>query len=214
MISSEKFKSIDVATLSVRDAYQFMISAIVPRPIALVSTCGSDGSVNAAPFSYFNAVSSRPLCVSFSITVKRDASEKDTLRNIRQTGEMVIHTVTVPLVSAVDVASKEFPYGVNEIEQAGLHILPSVLVKPPRIAECPVAMEATLYRELAIGDGSPGSSTLVVAEVKMIHVNLDVLDQKDSTVDFTQLVPLSRLGGMLYGRGTQSFRIDPLGHQR
>lgn len=213
MVSADEFRTVDVSTLSVREAYQFMISAIAPRPIALVSTCGLDGSVNAAPFSYFNAVSSRPLCVSLSITAKRDGSEKDTLRNIRETGEMVIHTVTVPLAHAVDVASKEFPYGTSEIEKAGLHMLASTRVRPPRISECPVALESRLYRELSIGDGKPGSSTLLIAEVLVIHVQAQLLDQKDMIIDFGKLDSLSRLGRTFYGRGTQSFSIDSL-HQK
>lgn len=146
--------------------------------------------------------------------MKRDGSQKDTLRNIRETGELVIHTVTAPMVEAIDRASKEFPYGESEIEAAGLHTASSMKVKPPRILECPVALEAKLYREVVIGDGKPGSSTLIIAEVLMVHVQKQVLDENSFTVEFSKLDAISRLGRADYGRNTSLFNIDSTSHKR
>src|SRR5262245_26819747 len=127
---------LDPAKSSVREVYLMLISSVVPRPIAFVSTRSAAGVTNLAPFSYFNGVSSKPPIVSVSIGYRRWRGaivKKDTLRNIEETGEFVVNVATEALLAQVNQSSAEYPPDVSEISEVGLTPLPSDLVKPPRI---------------------------------------------------------------------------------
>ncbi len=165
----------------------FMNAVIVPRPIAFVTTVDAAGRVNAAPFSWFSGLSSRPPLVGISIT-SRGGEPKDTLRNLRATGELVVNVVTEAMAAQIVEASGDWPADVDELKLTGLTALPADLVRPPRVAESPVNLECRLEREIALGE-----STLVVAAVLRGHVRDDVLT--DGRVDVTKLRPLARLGG-------------------
>ena len=196
---------LDPAGLDVKSIYKLMIGAIVPRPIAFVSTLSRDGKGNLAPFSYFNGVSSDPPCVMIAITRKPDGNEKDTWRNIRETGQFVVNSVSEWIAEAANHCSAAYPYGVDEAERAGLTKLPSVKVRPPRIAESAVQMECELYGSMEIGPGGPGSSTIVVGRIVQFHVHESVY--RDGRVLIEELKPVARIAGIGYAKVTEVFDI-------
>lgn len=190
------FKYIAAADLAIKDVYHLIISAVVPRPIAFVSTIGLDGSRNLAPFSSFNIVSSRPPCVSFCIITGRKG-KKDTMRNIEETNEFVINSSNEWLFNEVVECGTEFPYGLDEMQKVGLTPLPATHVKPMRFKEAAWSMECRTYKLVPIGEGGPGSATMVIGEIIAFHVREDLL--KDGRISSQNLQPLSRLGGTEYG---------------
>ena len=181
---------LDPRTLPANLVYRFLISAVVPRPIAFVSSQGLSGNTNLAPFSYFNAIASEPPLVAIAIGDRAD-DPKDTLRNIRETQEFVVNVVSEPLLDAMVRTAGEWPRGVSEFGPAGLTPVPSERVRPPYVAESPLQLECRLHREIALGN-----SILVVGEVVLARVRDDVMT--DGRVDPAKLAPVGRLGGELY----------------
>ena len=181
---------LDPRTVPTKDVYRFLISAVVPRPIAFVSTVSAAGAPNLAPFSYFNAVSSDPPLVAIAISDRAD-DPKDTLRNIRETREFVVNVVSEPLLDAMVSTSGEWPRATSEFGPSGLTQAPSERVRAPYVAESPLQLECTLYREVQLGN-----SFLVVGEVILARVRDDLL--VDGRVDPAKLAPVGRLGGELY----------------
>jgi len=179
---------IDPATLSPSDAYRLMISCIIPRPIALVTTISRRGVANLAPFSFFNGVTSDPPTLSLSVSTKRDGSKKDTWRNIEETGEFVVNVVVPGLMDAVIIGARELPHDVSELDLAKLATLPSARIKPPRIADSPVQMECTLLKIVEVEE-----TGLILGRVVMFHAKDDVVD--DGRVDPRRLTFVCRLGG-------------------
>ena len=157
----------DLAQIPATDAYKLLVSTVVPRPIALATTIDSAGRVNAAPFSFFNAVSSVPPVVVLGIS-PGDASGdgyKDTERNIRDSGEFVVNLVDEALAERMNICAVDFPHEIGELEVANLTALPSVGVKPPRIAESPVSFECRRITGLSLGP----RSTLEIGRVPHSH---------------------------------------------
>lgn len=178
---------LDPSAVSPGAFYQFMISVVVPRPIAFVSTISPEGQPNVAPFSYFNAISSEPPLIGISIN-RRRGEPKDTLRNIERTGEFVVNTVDEALGPRMVQSSGEWPENVDEFKLTGLTPVPSDLVKPPRVGESPISMECRSYRIVELG-----STHFVVGEILRAHVKDEILT--DGRVDIAKLQPLGRLGG-------------------
>ncbi len=170
--------------------YHFMTSTIVPRPIAFVTTVGPEGRVNAAPFSFFCGLTSAPPLLGVSLNL-RGGEPKDTLRNVRATGEFVVNVVTEAMAEQVVRASGDWPEDVDELALVGLTPLPAERVRAPRVAESPVNLECRLVREVPLGD-----TVFVVGEILLAHVRDDVLTE--GRVDPTKLKPLARLGGDQY----------------
>ncbi|HSB88779.1 MAG TPA: flavin reductase family protein [Anaerolineales bacterium] len=186
--------------------YKILIGAVVPRPIGWISSLDEDGRRNLAPFSFFNVVSGRPPHIAFSPMIREtDAGEKDTLRNIRATGEFVVNIVTEALAEAMNITSTEFPSPIDEFEAAGLTAAPSAVVKAPRVAESPVHLECRVAHLLEIG-GQPGAATLVVGRVVHLHVDPSVLLGEDK-IDLAKLRPIGRLSGAAYCRVTDIFEM-------
>lgn len=181
---------LDPAVVPGPEMYRFLISAVVPRPIAFVSTRAAAGGTNLAPFSYFNALSSVPPLVGIAI-VDRPGDEKDTLRNIRETGEFVVNLVAEPMLPAMAKTAGEWPRGTSEFEVAGLTPMPSERVAAPCVAESPIQLECRVHREIALGN-----SILVVGEVLLARVADEVLSE--GRVDPLKLKPVGRLGGEYY----------------
>jgi flavin reductase (DIM6/NTAB) family NADH-FMN oxidoreductase RutF len=178
---------LDPASVSHGAFYQFMISVIVPRPIAFISTLDRAGRRNAAPFSFFAGLTSRPPLLGVSIQL-REGNPKDTLRNIRETGEFVVNVVDEPLSKQMVQCSGEWADDVDELELTGLTTLPSERVAPPRIAESPVNLECRLHREVELGN-----TVFVVGEILCAHARDTVLTE--GRVDPAKLRPIGRLGG-------------------
>ncbi|MEJ1978798.1 MAG: flavin reductase family protein [Acetobacteraceae bacterium] len=148
----------DFATLSAQDRYKLMVSTIVPRPIAWVVTQSAEGGVNAAPYSFFNALSGDPPIVVIGIGGRDDGGYKDTAANIRTAKQFVVNLVSEETAQAMVVTAIDFPPGVNEVVEAGLTTLASVKIGPPRIAESPVAFECETFQTIAL----PGDRDLVL----------------------------------------------------
>lgn len=181
---------LDPRSLPANQMYRFLISAVVPRPIAFVSSLSGAGGTNLAPFSYFNAISSEPPLVAIAISDRAD-DPKDTLRNIRETREFVVNVVNEALLDAMVQTAGEWPRRVSEFGPSGLTPAPSDRVRPPYVAESPLQLECLLEREIPLGN-----SILVVGEVVLARVRDEVLT--DGRVDPAKLAPVGRLGGELY----------------
>ena len=186
---------LDPATLSPRDRYRLGIAAVVPRPIAWITTVDAAGTVNLAPFSYFNGVCAHPLIVSVSIA-HRDPV-KDTLANLRANGEAVVHLVPPDQLEAMHASGGEYRHEVSEAALLGLKLSPSARVRPPRLACAEVAFECRLHREIAVGDPAVA---LCLLEVVLAHVAATVA-AADGLPDPRRLRAVARLGGDAYLRG-------------
>lgn len=178
---------VDPGSLSSSEMYRFMIGVIVPRPIAFVSSVSADGAFNAAPFSFFCGIASAPPLLGISINLRRGAP-KDTLRNLRATGDFVVNVVNEELLARVVHTSGDWPPDVDEIALTGLTPAASERVKAPRVAESPVQLECRVEREVDLG-----GTVFVIGEILWAHVSDGVLT--DGRVDPAKLKPAGRLGG-------------------
>ncbi len=194
--------TIVAADLASRDAYRLAISIVMPRPIAWVSTMGVDGILNLAPFSFFNIVASAPLTVMIS-TNDRKGEPKDTLRNARETGEFVVNIADESLAIALNQTSGDWDYMVDEFERAGLTPVPSIDVRPPRVASAPIAMEARVSQIVPV-EGTP--STMILGRIIRFHIREGLL-RPNGLVDAALLHPISRLGGDEYGTLGRVFEL-------
>jgi flavin reductase (DIM6/NTAB) family NADH-FMN oxidoreductase RutF len=194
---------LDPKTLAWRDVYKLMTGAVVPRPIAFVSTQSRDGILNLAAFSFFNAVCPEPFIISFA-PMRRgsDGQKKDTLRNIEETGEFVVNVVTEDIVEKMNLTAPEFPPEVDEFQISGLTPVQSTKVAPPRVGESPIAMECKLKQIISFGD-HVGSGNLVLGEVVYLHVRDDLYD--DGRILIDKYRPVARLAGDEYARVTDRF---------
>jgi flavin reductase (DIM6/NTAB) family NADH-FMN oxidoreductase RutF len=185
----------DMDALGGRERYQLLTSLIVPRPIAWVSTRSADGRRNLAPFSYFAAVSATPFLVSVSIG-SRGGVDKDTLRNIRDTGAFCINLATEPQLAAMNETAGEWGPEVDEFERAGLASAEAESVAAPYVASAPAVLEARVFKIVEL-DGSP--NTLVIGEVLRVRLSDDVpLVPGTLFADSAALRPLARLWGDHY----------------
>jgi flavin reductase (DIM6/NTAB) family NADH-FMN oxidoreductase RutF len=197
---------IDVKATPVLDVYQTLVSLVTPRPIAWVTTQSPQGVVNLAPFSFFNMFGANPPVVVFSPTLKRDGGKKDTLINIEATGEFVINASTEVDAEAINRSSSPLAYDESEIDLLGRETTGSLMVKPPRLAGIPFALECRVLQIVPIGHGSI-SANLVVGEVLMIHIDDSVLGN-DGQVDPRKLKTISRMGGDFWARTTDLFQLE------
>jgi flavin reductase (DIM6/NTAB) family NADH-FMN oxidoreductase RutF len=196
---------IDPATLDKRATYRLMISCIVPRPIAWVSTRSPDGVLNAAPFSYFQALGGAPPMIMIAVGNRRTGEPKDTRRNIEATGEFVVNILGEAAGPQMVRSSVDHPYGVSEFDEVGITAVASERVAPPRIGECGIALECKLDRVLELG-----GSGVVIGEVVLFHVEDGLLDA-DGLVDPARLNPLGRLGGNSYAPVREIVAMDQAG---
>jgi flavin reductase (DIM6/NTAB) family NADH-FMN oxidoreductase RutF len=193
-----------LADLNKRESHELLLSAILPRPIALVSTVGEDGVFNVAPFSCFAPAGLKPALVCLQIGWKRDGQKKDTLKNIEFSKDFVVNVVDETLAKAMHEASTEYPSDVDEFKEVGLTALKSDLVKAPRVAESPVNMECKLVRIWEFGEVSTGGH-LIIGEVMLAHIK-DELWAVDK-IDIYKLKVIGRLGGDLYCRTRDMFEM-------
>lgn len=195
-------KTIDPKQTSLKEISNFFTSAIVPRPIAFVSTVNEKGQANLSPFSFFNAFSSNPPILVFSPAKSAlSGKQKDTYYNIKANAECVIHIANYAMVEQLSVTSGAYPVEVNEFIKGGFTEERSVLVKPPRIKEAPVAFECKVKQVIELGD-TGGSGNLVICEVVMIHVDEHLLDANGNVIA-EKLDPIARLGYNYYVRFTK-----------
>jgi flavin reductase (DIM6/NTAB) family NADH-FMN oxidoreductase RutF len=185
----------DLARMPKQDGYKLLVSTVVPRPVALTTTVDGKGNVNAAPFSFFNAVSSEPPVVVLGVNGEGPDGHgyKNTEDNIRETGEFVVNLVDEALAERMNICAVDFPTEIGELEPAQLTAVPSVGVAPPRIAESPVSFECRRITGLSLG----GNSMLEVGRVIHIHVRDDLIDMERLYVKTDQI----KLIGRMHGRG-------------
>ena len=194
------FININPKTIEVKDLHQFIIGAISPRPIALVSTIDQQGNPNLAPYSFFNAVSSNPPMLVFSSNLKPGTSpEKDTLVNIKKTQNCVVNIVSHKIVRQMTLSSIAYDYGISEFEKSGLTPLKSEIVKSFRVKESPVHFECTIHDIIALGNEA-GAANLIICNILKMHVLKSVLTEDLRRIDPNKLDAMGRLGRSNYVR--------------
>src|ERR1044072_5473224 len=151
--------------------YAMLVSLVTPRPSAWVTTLNENGTVNAAPFSFFNALGGDPPIIGFAPGDRDDGTPKDTARNIRRTHEFVVNLVDESVAEAMNRTSASLPYGKSELENAGLTAIASSVISPPRIAEAPASLECAEWGTLQIG-----GNRVVIGMVRRVHVRDALID--------------------------------------
>ncbi len=190
----------DFETIGPANAYKLVVSTVVPRPIAWVVSQDAAGLVNVAPYSFFNAFSDNPVVIGIGCGPRPEGSAKDTLANIRSTGQFVVNLVPFDHVEQMNVTAADFGPEVDEMAEAGLSRLPSARVAPPRIAESPVALECETFQLVPAG-----RHTIVLGKVLAVHIADDcVLDAEKCYVD----TPKLGLVGRMHGRGWYAKTTD------
>jgi flavin reductase (DIM6/NTAB) family NADH-FMN oxidoreductase RutF len=187
---------LDLTALGERERYFLLTSVVVPRPIAWVSTVAADGTRNLAPYSYFNACSATPPIVHFTSTTSRDS-----IANVRATGEFVVNIVSEDLAPAMRVSSASLHSGEDEFEIAELRAIPSHSVSPPRVAGAKVALECRLRQLLEMGEG-----TMAFGDVLHVHVAHSVWH--DGRVDPTLLRPVGRLSAPYFTTVSDVYSLE------
>ncbi len=199
----------DLSQIPATDAYKLLVSTVVPRPIALATTVDKEGRVNAAPFSFFNAVSSIPPVVVLGISPGEAGGDgyKDTARNIRDSGEFVVNLVDEALAERMNICAVDFPTGTGELDLAKLTAAPSAGVRPPRIAQSPVSFECRRITGLSLGP----NSMLEVGRVIHIHIRDDFVDPAKYYVETDKIGLIGRMHGRgWYARTTDLFLMERL----
>ena len=187
----------DFSSIKPIDRYKLLSSTITPRPIAWVSTIGRDGTLNAAPFSFFNVFGEDPPVLAFAINSRSIDDLKDTGNNVRFQQEFVVNLVSEELLEQMNITAIEFGSDVNEFVEAGLTPAPSTKVRTPRIAESPVSLECRLMMIIELGM----ARSLVLGEVLSMHVRPDaVRDQKRFYIETSKLNLVGRMQGNSYVR--------------
>ena len=192
---------IEPDSMSPARRYYLLTSCVIPRPIAWVGTVNEDGSNNLAPFSFFNAFSSTPPIVGIGFSPHKEKAEKDTLRNIRRTGELTVNLATMDLVEPLVASSRDLPYGEDEFEVAGLQAIPSATNDAPRVGEAPISFECETWKIIPLGEAG---SQLLLAQIKLIHVVDSLLDDR-GTVENSRFDALARLGAGKFAGLTEGF---------
>ena len=191
--------SLKIEDLKTTEVQKILTSAISPRPIALVSSIDKKGNINLAPFSFFNAIGANPATLVFSPALRgRDAMSKNTLDNIREVAEVVIHVVTFDMVEKVNIAGMEYSKDVNEFLKAGFTAIAADRVKPPRIKESPVQFECVVKEIIETGREG-GAGNIVRCEVLKVHLSDDILDE-NGNIDEWKLDLVGRMGSDHYVR--------------
>ena len=200
---------IDPVNLDWIDSHELLIGAVVPRPIAFVSTIGEDGVFNVAAFSFFTAIAAKPMLIGFGVGRKRDGQKKDTLVNIEFSRDFVVNVVTETLAEAMNQASANYPSYVDELKEVGLTPVKADIVKTPMVAESPINMECRLLQILEFGD-LPRRGSFIIGEVVQVHIKDELF--KNGDIQMSKLKAIARMGGELYCRTTDIFemkRPDP-----
>ena len=194
----------DFSKLPPKQRYKLLVGLVVPRPIALVSTLGRSGMVNAAPFSFFNVLGDDPPILIVSIENKPGGELKDTARNILDSGEFVVNLVDEATVERMHGCSRDFPPEVSEPDQVGFTTLPSRAVRPPRIAEAPVALECKLFQHIPIGE----RRHLVIGQVAWLHSHEGIIDPENLRVRMENYFPVGRLYAERYTTTRDQFAVE------
>ena len=189
------YVSLDLEAMPFTESYALLTAFVQPRPIAFVSTISENGILNLAPFSFFMAGGSNPPSICYSPTLSSKNEEKDSLRNVRATREFVVNTVHRQMAIGMNATSASFEPDVSEWDHSGFTAIPSVLVKPPRVAESLAQMECRLFEIVHHGHG-PSSARYVIGEVVRLHTRADLW--VDGALDSSRIEAIGRMGGPNY----------------
>ncbi|MDX2147208.1 MAG: flavin reductase family protein [Planctomycetota bacterium] len=206
---------IDPLSLAPADRYKLLIGGVVPRPIAFVSTIApSGGKANLAPFSFFTAVGSNPMTLLFCPANKPDGSEKDTLINCKPVseggqGEFVVNVASEEYAAKVALAGEPLPYGQSEFDLTGLTTAPSVKVRPPRVAQSPIAFECRTLRVIRTNPGAVAGGNIVLGEVVHVFVHQSAINDR-LHIDPEIVRAFGRMGGSTYCKTRDRFDM-PVG---
>ncbi|WKK87255.2 flavin reductase family protein [Marivirga arenosa] len=202
------YKEIDPKSIKTPELHGLLLGSIAPRPIAFASTIDKEGNVNLSPFSFFNVFGANPPILIFSPARRgRNNTTKHSYENVKEVAEVVINIANYPMVEQMSLSSTEYDKGVNEFIKSGLTEAKSTKVKPPRVAESPVAFECKVNEVIETGPNG-GAGNLVICEVIHIHLNEDILDE-NGKVDPFKLDPIGRLGGNWYSRSKNAlFEVE------
>jgi flavin reductase (DIM6/NTAB) family NADH-FMN oxidoreductase RutF len=184
--------------------FDLMAGLIVPRPIGFTSTISADGQDNLAPFSFFMMITSSPPHIAISVGA-REGQTKDTLRNIRESGDFVINTVSADIGPQMAITAAEWPADVDEFEVSGLTAVPSDVVKSRRVAEAPANLECVARQIMPVG-GLPYGAHLIIAEVVRIHLRDDLLLERER-IDLKNLRAVGRLTGDWYCSTNEQYQL-------
>lgn len=193
----------DFTTLSAQDRYKLLCALVVPRPIALVTTLGPGGIVNAAPFSFFNVFAEDPPLVVLGLEARPDGSLKDTSTHIRDSGAFTVNLVDEALAERMNICSVDFPPGTSELGAAGLTAAPSAAVLVPRIAEAVASLECRHYQTLEVS----ARRRLCVGEVVYLHARAGIVDPARMYVNLDAYKPVARLFANLYAPLAKPFTL-------
>jgi flavin reductase (DIM6/NTAB) family NADH-FMN oxidoreductase RutF len=197
---------IDPTELNAKKAHDILTDIVMPRPIAFVSTIGEDGIHKVAPYSYFTAISHRPMIVGFSLSRKKKGIKKDTLVNIEHTKAYCVNVVSEDIAISMNRAAGAYPPHVDEFEKASLTPVKADIIGAPLVKESPINMECRLIQILEFGD-EPEFTNFIIGEVVRIHINEEfILADK---IQAKKLKLIGRLGGggSAYCRTTDIFNI-------
>lgn len=183
--------------------YKLLTSLVVPRPIALITSLGADGVVNAAPFSFFNVLGDEPPIVIVSIEDRDSGPMKDTARNIIDRKEFVVNLVDESIAVQMHGCSNDMPPDVSELEAVGLTQAPSVSIAPPRILEAPAALECTLHSDISID-----KRRILIGLVRHLHVRDGLVDPETLRIDMSLYQPVGRLFANRYCRTAEQFALQ------
>jgi flavin reductase (DIM6/NTAB) family NADH-FMN oxidoreductase RutF len=193
---------VDFSELSAYQRYKLMASLIVPRPIALITTLGADGIVNAAPFSMFNMLGEDPPIVVVSINRLQDGRLKDTAANILHNGEFIVHLADEAIAQKMHACGEAYPPEVNELQMVELTAVPAQKVRPPRIAEAPVAFECVLHEKL-----ETASRYVFIGRILWLHARDGLIDAEAWRVRLQDYFPVGRFGASFYVKTRDRFAL-------
>jgi flavin reductase (DIM6/NTAB) family NADH-FMN oxidoreductase RutF len=196
----------DFAALTPRERYKLLIGAVVPRPIALVTTVDAQGVVNAAPFSFFNCLSADPAILALGVEYRPTGAQKDTGRNVRETLAFTVNIVSDALVEGMNICAVPFEPGTDELAEAGLTAMPGVKVPCPWIGQAPAAFECRHHTTLGIGN----SREIILGEVVYAHSRADTVDAHRHYVDPAALDAIGRMGGHGYATTRDYFDLPTM----
>jgi flavin reductase (DIM6/NTAB) family NADH-FMN oxidoreductase RutF len=203
---ADRDRTLIAADLTPRQRYHLMTSLVVPRPIAWVGSRSASGVANVAPFSYFAALSAKPMMIGVSIGMRRDGSPKDTLANIRATGEFTVSLVTLQHLESMNASAASFDPGVSEFDSVGIPQAEAESVAAPYVADAPASLECRRSQEIVLGTGA---TVFVIGEVIAVRLRGDLRpDAETGAVDVTALHPIGRLHGSLYAPVNETISID------
>lgn len=205
---------IDPKSLPPSDRYKLLIGGVVPRPIAVVSTLSPGGRLNVAPFSFFAGIGGNPMSLLFCPANRPDGSNKDTLRNLidgtadgsGSGAEFVVSVASAAIIRRVVACAEELPYESSELELSGLTPAPSLVVRPPRVAESPMAFECRVRQILRLSPGAPSGGNVVIGEVLSVHTETGVADDH-CHVDPAVLDAIGRMAGLTYCTTRERFEV-------